>query len=138
MTKEIPIPFWQNPQCYVHVEYQRDELWVYTTCFNENKDPIIADYLGVMHFSHVRGFESHREVKPYLTNEIQYRSSILQVDDSDYLQNYQEKQTDFDNSELKHFVVDSHDHQLSILAISFEFSTLKIDKSNEELYEKLL
>lgn len=137
MITEIPTPFWQNPQCYIQIEYQYNELWVYTTCFNENKDPIIADYLGVMHFWHVRGFESHRQVKPYVTNEIQYRSSILQVDDSDYLQNYLAKQTDFDNSELKHFVVDSHDHQLSILAINFEFSTVKVNESNHSLYEKL-
>ncbi len=143
IVKEIEMPFWQNPQCYVFTEHQRDDVWVYFDCRDDNREKL-KNVLGKITF--ISCFEVHikRGVKKYLPEEPLLRSSLDEVINSKkinkYIKDYQNfTNTIFPNNKaIRHFVVNSHDHQVSILALDYKFSLEEKNSSNAHIFRILL
>ena len=55
IVKEIEMPFWQNPQCYVFTEHQRDDVWVYFDCLDDNREKL-KNVLGHKFVEVIGGF----------------------------------------------------------------------------------
>lgn len=134
-VKEIELPFWQNPQCYVFVQFHRDETIIYFDIWNKPAESITSQ-LGAIIFHDCFQVSTRKGVKKYFPDEILFHSSIFEISNSielsEYLLNFKKYNYCDVTKNLRHFIVNSHDSQISIFASNYEF-ILK-NKSSENMH----
>ena len=110
IVKEIEMPFWQNPQCYVFTEHQRDDVWVYFDCLDDNREKL-KNVLGKITF--ISCFEVHikRGVRKYLPEEPLLRSSLDEVINSKKINKYTQHTTKKRKSLLKQWHNNNFSHE---------------------------
>ncbi|MFW2151048.1 hypothetical protein [Acinetobacter gyllenbergii] len=142
MIVEIEIPFWQDPQCHVFTQYYRDDLITYFTCWDDNAE-LIKNKLGEIFFNDVLSVKIESEIRSYLIDEPEYRSSIYEVLDSKVIRKYLKKRKKWEYSKVnikdyRCFVVNSHDYQIVIIAKKYTFKLISVDPHTEVIYKKIL
>lgn len=142
ICQEIELPFWQNPQCHIFTEYHRDELWLYFDIW-EKAGERIEDKLGVLIFKNCYSLSFEKNIKCYFSDELAFHSFILEIKNSIPLSNYLQKIKrngygyELPKDDLKHFVVNSHNFQLSILATHYECMVQEKTNANLHIFKKL-
>lgn len=134
---ELDLPFWQNPQCYVFTEHQRDDVNVYCQIWDKSGDALQSK-LGKIRFFHVLACMIERKIIYDLPKKPKSKSCIMEVLHSNYLANYchQRWLCDITPQELicyRHFLVHSHDHQVSILAKNYHAKVVKVGKKTKRI-----
>lgn len=134
-AKEVPLPFWQNPQCYPLVTYQRDIVVIRTTCFVEtNGEPEMSlNQVGEFRFAGVTLIAIERPtLRPSSQFQARHRSSLFQLERSklllDHLKRSKGDTAKADES-LHHYIVGSHDCDLNLIAKSVQIGIVAIDVS---------
>lgn len=140
--KEINLPFWQDPQCYVFTQHQRHDVTIFCRIWDK-KRKIIKNRLGKIHFKNAIACVIERKVINYLCEDCQSYSAILEVKNSIYLKNYTQNRQicDISSQELenyRHFVVHSHDHQVVVLAKDFSAKIVKVKNKVRPIYRTLI
>ena len=89
---EIPLKVWQDPQGdVVLLHYSRTECFIYFGCWINDAEP--ADYLCKLTFHSASAVRCLRfEYTPYLNREFKYRSSILIIENSQWLEQVNQQQ----------------------------------------------
>lgn len=142
ICQEIELPFWQNPQCHVFTEHHRDELWLYFDIW-ESAGKRVENKLGKIIFYHCCHLSIEKNIKDYTSDELAFHSFILEIKNSIPLSNYLHKIKisgygyGLPQDELKHFVVHSHDYQLSILATHYDCMVQEKTNATLHIFEKL-
>ena len=135
----IPLDFWQDPQGDLILIYSEHECVIYCACWVASGER--ADFIGKLSFERGRGVRSYgREYLPYELPKHGYNSWILQIPDSDLIQQhlaYRRKHYPDSPAKQKvpnHYVVAGHDIYHEILADGFTTSTvLRSDISDPRL-----
>ncbi|MCP5313362.1 MAG: hypothetical protein H6955_07385 [Chromatiaceae bacterium] len=136
MAYDIAVPValdvWKDPQNFVILHHVRDEAWTYFKCWESPGED--APYIGCLHFEgvwHV-AWTRHLSTRGYpKVEDTDLRSYYLVVPDSTLLKgliaerssndaNWQQ----YDKSAYQHYVVESHDYYLSLIASDVHFSTI--------------
>lgn len=137
---EIEMPFWQNPQSHIFVQYYHDEVLVYFDIWDKPAESI-NDQLGVIVFYDCFQVLTKKGLKKYFPNEISFRSSIFEIINSnelsEYLMDFQKYNHYNISKKLRHFVVNSHDFQLSIFASNYDFSLQNKSLENIQIFKKI-
>jgi len=137
MAKEkiqiIKLPEWQDPQCFVITKHVRDEAWIYFKCWLEDGEE--AEYVGVLHFFDVWlvDIQQHRNVTQYLNiPETNLKSYYYKVLNSKIISSLMIKRSEnnlgweqYDKKNYSHYIVDSHDSYVNIVACGVDFDIVK-------------
>lgn len=131
-ARAIKLPFWQDPQCFVITEHIRDEATVFCRTWDEPGQR--SSQVGVLRFDGVWTLELERHTGfksypgKYETGEPSY---YLVVDDSALLTYLEAERTDrdptwrdHDKRSYTHYVVNSHDHWVDIVASGLHVSSV--------------
>src|SRR5262245_53014372 len=132
-AKQIPLGSWQDPQGDVVLVYSLSECSVFFACWEEAGMP--AGYVCHLLFRDAEATRSFpREYIPYEIESLAYKSYVLEIVDSPWLQEQQREhkrlqETVYRHSpgrpfDARHFVVTGHDIYHEVLAASFEESRL--------------
>ncbi|MBK0417160.1 MULTISPECIES: hypothetical protein [Chromobacterium] len=120
---EIELPFWQNPQFHIITAHQRDIVYAIFRCWDDDTKPELH-HSGCVKFTDVIATQVHSKTKPYLPDDFEYRSSICEAIDSDWVSEHIKSIKEWSHEDLAkedyhHYIVNSHDHQLSIICKNF-------------------
>ncbi len=122
----------QDPQCHVISEHIRDKLLVTFKCWSENQTE--ADYIFQIEFFSVYALELQRGMGRYIPSKPTDESCILEIQKSPWPPIIDEAfhESLFAKKKMKHYVVDSHDHQLSVACAGFNCRA--IDRRDAKKY----
>ncbi len=137
MDKELAYPIeledWKDPQGFVITQHVRDEAWTYFQCWTASGDT--ADFVGCLHFEGVWHMGSTRfsGLKGYPNvAESSARSYYLEVENSQLLERLASDRSNrdpdwrrYDRRDYKHYIVESHDFYLDLVASRVTFSRLQ-------------
>lgn len=88
----------------------------------------------------VKGLFIQKEMLTYYPDEWKFKSSILEVMDSVALNNYiqaEKLDTTLNVKNLRHFVVHSHEHEISVFADDYYCELVDVDEKNIDIYNLL-
>ncbi len=147
LAKPINLPVWKDPQNFVITKHVGDEAWIYFKCW---KEPAIdASFIGSLHFESVWSIDSKRfnNLREYPnTEETDLYSYYLIIPESKYLESLKTERSlhdpdwkKYDKRDYSHFVVESHDYWLNIIASKVTFSKIEGFETKQyfELWEKV-
>jgi hypothetical protein len=137
LATPIELTVWKDPQNYVIPHHVRDEAWVYFRCWETAGE--LAEYVGCLHFEGVWHVGSRRFTKtrgyPNIL-ETTFYSYYLCVEDSSLLKSliHQRTQDDpgwekYDHRKYQHYIVESHDFYINIIAGKVRFTTINGEKA---------
>lgn len=137
IAKPIALEVWKDPQSFVITQHVRDEAWVYFRCWETAGEE--AGYIGCLHFEGVWHVDGSRfpETKGYPNiMETDLRSYYLIIEGSRLLKAletqraaYHPEWKKFDRRRYRHYVVESHDFYINIIANNVSFSIIEGDRA---------
>lgn len=135
----IALDVWKDPQNYIITQNVRDEAWIYFRCWETAGEE--AEYIGCLHFVGVWYMDSNRfsNSRGYPNvMETDLRSYYLVIDNSSLLKalaNQRSKHDlgweNYDHRRYKHYVVDSHDFYINIVASRVTFSIVDGERATQ-------
>jgi len=140
IARPVALEVWKDPQNFVITHHVRDEVWVYFRCWETAGED--ARYIGCLHFEGVWHLDSSRfsMTRGYPNiMETDLRSYYLVIDDSNLLKTLTAERSrhdpgweKYDRRQYKHYIVESHDFYINIVAGKVSFAT--IEGSQTKLY----
>lgn len=140
VINEIEMPFWQNPQGHIFIQHYQDEVLVYFDIWNNSAESI-HNQLGVIIFYDCSQILTKKGIKKYFPDEVLFRSSIFEIlnsnELSEYLMDFETYNHYSITKKLRHFIVNSHDFQLSIFASNYDFILQNKSLENMQIFKKI-
>lgn len=126
---EVELPFRQNPQCHVVTLHQRDQAMAVFDCWDDDAD-IAPGVLGCVRFYGVLAVKVERHSARLIPDELEFGSSLYQVLESDWLHAHLQAvrawtHDDHGADRYRHYLVNSHDHQLAVLCTGYDAQLLQ-------------
>ncbi len=126
----VELPVWQAPNDYVRVLLKRDTLRVEFPTWTKRAN--YSRYKGILEFSHVWGVrvERHKKLHYYDNCEQdEFRSCYWTVPLSSWVEDLRNERSlaspdwrSYDKHEYTHYIIQSHDHYMEIVAGGVKFS----------------